>query len=217
MKKGKRLNKTIIHAIILLTVTALLISPLIHELLHMVALEIYGCKYIPNIDISSFRVHGKLTPMCVLGNIELFIVYMIGVAGTLLISTVLMCYDKILIRRRMIKASILISAVSLGFLASSVSYFFEPEGDIINALSVIGIETHNFIPLIGLMICVLYSWIFWSGIVLIEKEVIERAFRSAENSISGLDSSGPMQKRPKAIDVHELAKKKAKLKSRLKR
>jgi len=184
-KPGKRrtthehhYNAYMIAGLLSFPVVAFIISPFFHELFHIFVLKYYNCPYWADFHSSlTGGLYATVYPSCTMSNIQLAILYLAGVVGTLAIGFSLLILDWYLTKRDYLEYSIFTSFIAMGFLFSPVIYFFSEEGDLINAFNVLNISYPSyFLPLLGIGIMLsllIYFWLnlkYTSGQELLEEE-----------------------------------------------
>ncbi len=132
-------------------IIAFIISPFLHEMFHLIVLKFYGCPYWADFHTS---IRGGLSATvylnCSLTNMQLVILYLVGVVGTLATGFALLAFDWYLTKRDYLEYSIFTSFIAIAFLFSPVIYFFASEGDLINAFKVMNIAHPPYLlPLTG--------------------------------------------------------------------
>lgn len=161
-KKGRitharHYHEFMIAGLISFPLVALLISPFFHELFHMIVLKSYGCDYWANFDFSlSHGLYATINHSCALSGAQLVTLYLSGVSGTLAIGFLLLSFDWLLTKRNCLEYSVFTSFIAMGFLFPPVIYFFTEEGDLVNALNIIGAGyLSGLLPWVGILIMII--------------------------------------------------------------
>ncbi len=169
-------NAYMIAGLLSFPIIAFIISPFLHELFHMLVLKYYNCPYWADFH-SSLRggLYATVYLNCTLDKIQLVILYLAGITGTLAIGFSLLILDWCLTKKDYLEYSIFTSFIAMGFLFSPVIYFFSKEGDLINAFNVLNMSPPAYLlPLIGIGIMLFSLAYFYMNLKYTsEKELLE--------------------------------------------
>ncbi len=167
-------NAYMIAGLLSFPIVAFIISPFFHELFHIFVLKYYNCPYWVDPSLTG-GLHATIHLKCTMSNIQLAILYLAGVVGTLAIGFSLLILDWYLTKRDYLEYSIFTSFIAMGFLFSPVIYFFSGEGDLINAFNVLSIPTPSYLfPLLGTGIMLSSLIYFWLNLKCTsEQELLE--------------------------------------------
>ncbi|RLI92176.1 MAG: hypothetical protein DRO95_02860 [Candidatus Altiarchaeales archaeon] len=142
-----------------LFLVALVIAPLIHELLHIIILKTLGYYYNGNIEFTLENgIYGKLEIISEMNFIDVIIFLGIGILGNFIFGSILFIngfYTRV--SGKTAQSSIPLFT-GLGFLTDPMSYLFSTSGDLINILNLLGVQGISFIlPLFGFFIFISIS------------------------------------------------------------
>ncbi len=153
------------------------VVPLIHELGHVIALEIYNCKYWARWEHGYFKeLYGKIYDRCDLNPNQLLWLYASGLILTTFIGILFLSLEIISIKKKKIEWALIFLFTSYAFLLDLVNYLLFPQGDVEAILSLTGKENAiNKTPFLGIfllmaMITYLYISIHEELEVIIIKE-----------------------------------------------
>lgn len=169
-------NEFMLAGLVSFPLVALIISPFLHELFHMLVLKFYGCSYWVDFHFSVARgIYAAINHSCALASGQFVVLYLSGIAGTLAIGFLLLSFDWLLTERNYLEYSIFTSFIAMGFLFPPVIYFFTKEGDLVNALHILGAPDLSYLlPFIGVGIMILSLVYFMFNLrYTSEKELVE--------------------------------------------
>ena len=169
-------NACMLAGLLSFPIIAFIISPYLHEIFHMLVLKYYNCPYWADFH-SSLRggLSATVYLNCTLDNLQLAILYLAGIAGTMAIGFLLLILDWHLTKKDYLEYSIFTSFIAMGFLFSPVIYFFSKEGDMVNAFTVLNVSPPTyFLPFIGICIMLFSLAYFYMNLKYTsEKELFE--------------------------------------------
>ncbi len=143
--------------IISLFFVAMILAPLFHEFLHVMAFHIldYDCSLRINFDWST-GIYGKVNTISKLSLGEALIVLSAGVAGNLLVGGFLFVVCYYLRKQEKFIGLNFSLYIVLGFLSEPIFYFFEGRGDLVNILMLLDMSEFSFmLPSVGFILSIL--------------------------------------------------------------
>lgn len=159
--RRKRFNYHLanITGFILLITTAVILSPLLHELLHMLFLDMNSMQYSTELNFDFENgIYGKLTPLSNLSVNGSIILLGIGIFGNLLLSAIFFLGSWGIRNVGRLPESIFSAYLAVGFFYHPLIYFFASEGDLMNILSLLDMAEFYYIsPVIGFILFLLVS------------------------------------------------------------
>lgn len=131
--------------------------PLTHELGHVLFLKFFNCHYWGNFEYGFFNpFYGIIYERCNLTLKETALVYIGGVLLTFLIGIILLTFEYVLHKRHKTEIAIPILFVSYAYLLDITNYLFFKEGDIVEFMKTVGLDSKiTYLPLLGVLIVIL--------------------------------------------------------------
>lgn len=143
-----------ISGFILLIVAALLLAPLIHELFHILFLDVNHKNYDAWVTLSpQSGLHGEIKLFDEMDTLDAVILLSLGIFSNLAISAIFFLISWLAKIQKKTHESIISTYLGVGFLYNPLMYFFEPEGDLMNIMKLIDLDRYSLIlPAVGLII-----------------------------------------------------------------
>jgi len=154
--------------LILFFIVFLLLAPLFHEAWHIMTIRSQNLKYrVKYIKLGVIEgTFGEIEYEASSSKLINFQIYVAGVFGNLMVGFLLLFLSFYTCSKHPCY-SIVLGNVAIAFLAdSSLYFFFEMDGDLVNALKLFKFENEWFLPTIGFL---LVSFCFYSWIKILEK------------------------------------------------
>lgn len=148
---------------IALVVIALFLGPLLHEVFHIVVLNMYGCYYTVESMLDLEAVHfSEIRPFCGPGTVASIIILLAGVVGNAIIGLILFLVSWRLEIVGKLPLSNFMTFLALGFSSDPLAYLFRGEGDLVNILALMESPSLAIIlPLVGaLVLMILAAYLF---------------------------------------------------------
>jgi len=157
--KNSKLNVHCLIAVVNFILLLLFIAPALHEFWHIVILFVYRCSYILQWKFL-VGLSGKIEYLCSLSLQQERIVLLSGFIGNLLLGffVLFLCFHFLSIKRYLISLFSLFTAFS--FIFSSIAYFFNEEGDLVELFRTFGFRDAFLLQIIGVVALVLAFLVF---------------------------------------------------------